>query len=352
MKIQVVEFPFSRDAKSGVGIDRYTYNLLEFFDRSSISYMNLGIGRESNFFKRHFAMEPVVVKRLVLAKADIYHAFSPTGGRILGLMEKHPLVTTIHDVIPFVFKKRNRVNYTMMIVSTMISVKKSDAIIVPFPSTRDFLVDRLNVSRNKVFVIPYGSIKQKYKQKAISADNRNVKRIFFAGGTTPIDRGGKTVLKAFSRIFKQRKDVELVVSSKGPQAEQLRSFSQSLDRKLPVHFMEFIPEDEFVEFISNCDLVMYPSSLGFGYIALQAMDLGVPVLGARSLDMPDFLPGEEYICEMDDYECFSSKALDLIKGPPGTSVKKEELVKYSSRFSNDEMGAKTIEVYDRLTSTT
>ncbi len=96
-----------------------------------------------------------------------------------------------------------------------------------------------------------------------------------------------TVLKAFSRI-KDRYDVDLVITSRGPLFNKLVALSERLGLDGRVHFTGFIERDDQIQLFKNALFGIIASDADTqGLVVLEEMACGIPVVGANALALPE-----------------------------------------------------------------
>ncbi len=96
-----------------------------------------------------------------------------------------------------------------------------------------------------------------------------------------------TVLKAFARI-KDKYDVDLVITSRGPLFNKLKSLAEKLDLGDRVHFTGFIERKEQIQLFKNAMFGIIASDADTqGLVVLEEMACGIPVIGANALALPE-----------------------------------------------------------------
>jgi len=201
---------------TGYGIDRYSFELIKRvqkeFDTLVLSQGNLNnslawITKELGF--------PIKVIR---AKADLFHALSQQIAKAAVLTSKRPLVTTIHDLIPFkssltsFYQRkvplRGLLRFEYMRVSALLA-KKSDLIIAPFEVVKRDIISTLGVEADKIRVVPYGVDTEFFTPTKGYETSHTDRRTILSIGGMSIAKGADSLMKAFSSVVKEYSDCEL-----------------------------------------------------------------------------------------------------------------------------------------------
>ena len=153
LEVCIVTHPWIASKDTGVGNERYAYELVRHLRRKGCTVKVLDSGPHSPSRLKAILKEADAFGKSVRAKAQVYHAICPNGARNLLMLGKKPMVTTIHDMIPFrqgQFEARMVNEYRRF--CTSLSARKSDMVVVPFAMTKEELVSRLGVRPEKIEV--------------------------------------------------------------------------------------------------------------------------------------------------------------------------------------------------------
>ncbi|MBU4484894.1 glycosyltransferase family 4 protein, partial [bacterium] len=193
------------------GIDRYNYELLRNYKKMGIDPSLL----DSGYVKNHIdgiVKEIVFPFKLIFNGKKLYHATHPMGAKWAILTRRRPLITTIHDLIPFVHQGQLSdwgLKYKMKSLSIIWAAKYSDHVIVPFKSSKDMLVNDYNIDPNKISIVNYGIDHQKYFPVE-SKKVKDHKTIFFVGELA-FAKGVDTLIKATGELIRKDQNIELVL---------------------------------------------------------------------------------------------------------------------------------------------
>lgn len=95
-------------------------------------------------------------------------------------------------------------------------------------------------------------------------------------------------------------NTHVVLAGSGPLETELKNLAESIDKAKQVHFLGTVEYKKLPEYLREADIFCRPSlSEGLGNAFLEAMALGIPVIGTPVGGIPDFLHEAEtgYLCE-------------------------------------------------------
>jgi len=107
-----------------------------------------------------------------------------------------------------------------------------------------------------------------------------------------------------------------------------------------------------VDAYRRADLLIFPSRLeGFGYVAVEAMACGTPVVAASSSSLPEIVadPATGRLCPVDDTACFVASIRELASKPRQLSACGEAgRARAVNLFSIEKMTASYISLFEQL----
>jgi glycosyltransferase involved in cell wall biosynthesis len=292
MRIGLITHPWVPSKNSGIGNERYAYELLNglklrrrrvqvFHSGTSLSLVDPRIMLLSGLVK-----EAMITTQLIPAKADVYHALFPNGAKNPIFLRKFPLVVTILDMIPFhsdQFYSSHLNAYRRF--CTLLSAEKSQKIIALFPKTKQELVSRFKIDPSKIVVIPVGVDGSHFYPRNV--ERTNTRRVLYVGGISRA-KGIETLLRAFSIVSDQVDNVEMIVvgriTADIPQQNYIKDLLDRYGQSGKIRFVGFVPDERLPSYYSAADLAIFPSHLGFGMPTLEAMACGTPTIAGKSLD--------------------------------------------------------------------
>ena len=246
------------------GLRTYRYKNYNFIPKHPLMF--------NIFDKRMEKLYKEVVKKE--GKVDVIHAQSSLWGGISAayVAKKYniPLVITEHSSV-----KRGqyvRESYYKRIVN---SYKSADAIIAVGNGLKKEIEELTN--RKDIKVI--GNLVD-----LSLFDIRDIKKesdefIFFSVAFLEGEKGFDTLIKAFSKKFKNEK-VRLVIGGDGSQREWLEGIAKSEGIENQVTFTGALSREEVSSWMNKCDVFVLPSRYEtFGVVYIEALASGKPVIG-------------------------------------------------------------------------
>jgi glycosyltransferase involved in cell wall biosynthesis len=337
-------YPYYPSRDTGRGHDRYVFelqhNITKALPEVKLHLSNQGF---SEGILAAGTKQFKLIADLLSSKADLYHAISPIGGATAALLGKAPLVVTIHDLIPFQvggYEYSWKSRYARF--CTGVSVRKSDAIIVPYRVTKDEIVSRFRVPASKIHVVNYGVDHATYYPR--SEEKRSAKQVLYIGEVSR-SKGVDTLIRAFSIVEKTIGDVELVIGGKKSRDQPML---ESLSRELGVsnvRFRGFIPEGELPRYYSSAAVMIFPSRYGFGLSTLEAMACGTPVIVGAVLDAPEFVADAGILVNPDDSEELAQSMIRVLTAPGLKEQLSAKAIERAKDFSWEKMAGETAKIY-------
>lgn len=354
-EVTIVGFPYTNISHSGRGIDRYLKVLIDNLKDLGVEYQLIEEGIvNSNFFKLTIRLGKTTLK-ILKSKSKVYHAVDPIGAFLLKVLGKKFIVTTIHDTIPLSGKIGDfGFKITIFKFLMKFALKFSSEIIVPFEYTKQELIYKFHIKMNKIKVVNYGldlpEIIEHHNNPSVTRRKREGFKILFIGSGDPIHRGLELVLKTY--LILKNLDINLTLTLVGKEQKivsLLKSYPD-LEKDAKINIINFIPESDLYSFISNFDVFLYPSQLGFSYLVVQAMFMGVPVIVANNRDMVEYVGKSGLICPSGDLDCFVNDVKSLMIDGLLRSNLIDRSLEQARSFTGKDMAIKSKVIYDELRS--
>lgn len=243
----------------------------------------------SFFIKGIFQM---LRKRKELSLTHAHYAF-PTGllsyfGKIwFGI----PYVITVHggDIDKMSKKNKTTRNWTETIL------RKADEVIVVGEQLKEDVIQQFDISMHKVSVISMGVdptvfhvMPQELSREALEVSKEETMILYV--GNIIREKGILELIEAYKQILysNERLSLYLVGSQKDEQfVTEVQDRITNLSR---VHLIDPQPQGKLAKWMSAADVFVLPSyHEGFGLVALEAMAVGVPVVGTNVGGIPFLL---------------------------------------------------------------
>jgi glycosyltransferase involved in cell wall biosynthesis len=343
---------------TGHGIDRYALELSKRINSNNrVTVLNQGNLSNGVYWALNELIQPI---KILSVHANVYHAVSQQIAKSAIFAMKRPLVTTIHDLIPFqnsltsFYEDRqihgDSVRFKYMQLCTLMAAK-SDLIIAPFDVTIKDIVSRLHVSTNKIRKVSYGVDTNFFSPLKLTTSDKEKKRgkkiVFFVGGFNP-RKGIDKLMEAFPSVIKEQPNVELWICGKWNFFD-----GGALAKKLGIadyiKVLGHVPDSMLPLYYNLADLVVLPYRIGFSLPVLEAMACGRAVITSDTADLKELVGGfVETICPTDE-----EKLAEAINCFLSDDSKREEVGKRAyakaRTLSWDRMAQRTMDVYSELT---
>lgn len=358
MKYDIVkiDFPFTSNSNSGKGVDRYCYMLSEGLKSFGVNYFNVEGNSSTSYFSSHYKSFPWKMKEVRSLNGKIFHATTPFAWMVPYLTFKNNILTTIHDIVPFFsvrnqFKVKESISRNILILQIIGSLYGSDIIITPFNFTKEWLQNHFNIDNSKIEVVSYGiDLPIKTNNLLNSKQGLSFKHNFlFLGSLNPIDRGVIYALNAFKLFSINIEEEYLVISMKFGTQQYMETVKiiKSLGLGNRIKIIDFVPENNLMDFLSKFRALLYPSRIGFSLLLMQSLAAGTPVIASNTFDIPDFLRDSGIHPIKLDYNAFYEEMMKLFLDSY-LYDRIEKGFNHIKKFSSETMCKRTIEIYNKL----
>ena len=109
-------------------------------------------------------------------------------------------------------------------------------------------------------------------------------------GRLSYEKSADLVLKAFAEILNSGIDARLIIIGDGPERGKLETFSKKLNIEKSVEFTGTLRDNDLTERIAAGDFFVSASTIETqGLVFLEAMALGLPVIGVNAGGVPEYV---------------------------------------------------------------
>ncbi len=141
-------------------------------------------------------------------------------------------------------------------------------------------------------------------------------------GRVTEEKGFDVALRAMVRILQEFPDTTLAIAGDGPARGSLERLAEELGISSAVRFHGWISPEKVAEFMNGVTLVLVPSRWreAFGLVALQAAQLGRPVIASDVGGLPEIVLNEEtgLLVPYEDDRALAKAVLRLLRDPQET----------------------------------
>lgn len=341
---------------TGHGIDRYASDLfnglVQLTSNNEVSRLEIGRGRSLPSFAWNYLSG---VKKLLEIKAGLYHSTSQTAIPPAVVTRKHPLIVTIHDMIPY---EDATSRYTAKGLGTGATYQKwilrlcnaADLIIAPVEATAQDIHRILKIEHSRISVIHWGIDHERF-YSSLKFDESykfpRAKKILYLGGVNK-NKGIDTLIDAFNLL--NRKDIELVVGGKGPHLIEMKQKVHNLNLDDRITFLGYVPEEEMRKIYNSCDLFVFPSRLGFGLMIFEAIAAGLPCIMSGTDDNKEIFGDKGIFCDQEDPNDIKNKIERLIGDEEHMRKSLKAQYEIVKKHTSLEIARQTLSLYQKVVS--
>jgi hypothetical protein len=384
------------------GIGRYTYLLAkglvkrghqvhvitQTFQDEEYDYMEEGIQvhriKHPEIFKARKPFEELArrleyswrVYRKIMELIDKYNIDIVEGPNfsaecfIYSLFKKTPLVTRVHTPYEEVIKNFGwKWNWDRKLSCMLeeILLRRSDMVTFSTSIYARSFIEKMNLN-SKIRVIPLGIEISDAKQREDRSSEMKPLNVLFVGRLEK-RKGIHILFEVIPTVIEKLKQVEFTIvgrdtffqqdekSFKSPEGKNFRSeFYEKLPPEIKgkVHLVGEVDKGKLEEYYKNCDVFVAPSlHETFGFVYLEAMSYGKPVIGCKVGGVPEVIKDSEtgFLVEPGNSYQLAEAIVKILKDPKlrfemGINARRRVM----ETFGLKNMVAQTEELYSSLIS--
>lgn len=228
------------------------------------------------FSTLNYSLTPNKDYSISLLKKSDFDVFHPTfyDSYFLPYLKERPFVLTVHDMMPELFPQYYSRDDSQIIQKKLLCPLATH-IHVPSNRTKEDLVNILNISPEKITVIPHG-YRQAYSSMDVSSI-KNEKPYILYVGTRNAYKNFVPFVHVCSDIIKDYPEIQVVCTGPAFTDNEKRLFSELKIDKNFIHL--YVTERELCSLYQHAVAFIYPSLYeGFGMPILEAFANNCPVL--------------------------------------------------------------------------
>lgn len=271
-----------------------------------------------SFFEIIFNRIRLLPINILIGKFDVLHSSDWIEPKVSSKTIK---VTTIHDMIPYLFPATlpKRVLNNQLRKFNLVK-KESKIIISPSKTTKEDTVKFLEIPQEKIRVIPE-AVSQNFKpqpQEIIDdvLDKYKIKKPYILSVSTQEPRKNiAKLIDAFEAISKDREDITLVLTGK-------KGWGRALEIVPNATETGYVNQEELTSLYAGCKVFVYLSLYeGFGLPILEAMACGAPTVASNNSAMAEIAEDAAILINPRN-EIQIKKAIELVMGLDTDSYQK------------------------------
>jgi len=223
-------------------------------------------------------------------KVDIF--FSPSVALPL-LSFNTKLITTIHDLIPFVNKNKYGAIQGLYIKSiSYLSAKKANKILTVSQNSKKDIIKYLDVNEEKVDII-YNFLDSTFKNLNDEIKKEADEDYFLTVSTIQPGKNLIRLFKAYKKFtrtsfFKENKTKLYVIGKKGWNYNKIFKSVDELNLNKQIKFLGYVNEDNLKFYYNNARAFIYVSLYeGFGIPPLESLYYDCPIVISNTSSLPE-----------------------------------------------------------------
>ncbi len=315
---------------------------------------------ENRFRLRRLAVRnPMVFEEIALPLAarrdrlDLLHLTSNYGPSF----PPCPTLYTVHDLIEFLREEigpwqidwRHRYGRAVRMRTLPWQARRARGIVVPSEATRRDVCNILRVPEDRVWTVPFGAPRT---QPTLPEDARC--RLRDRGYPVPEEyilgfaaldprKNWRLAVEAFEKVVTDRPEAELwLVGIEDPSA-------YPSDPPTWLRLFSYLPRDDAMDLLQGATAFVYPSLYeGFGFPALEAMSLGVPVVASDSTSIPEVVGEAGLLFPAKSSDALASAMLRILQDRDLQGDLSRRGQARAAKFRWDDATAHHVEIYHRV----
>ena len=273
-----------------------------------------------------------------------------------------PFVVTIHDLILHHFPTGKASTLPFPIYWAKIAaykfaisraVKKANKVIAVSNSTKDEIVDHLNIKPEKV-VVTYEAVGTAFREKRQASSltttkfsTLNANRYFLFVGNVYPHKNAETLIEAHNIFVRQLADPNISLVFVGKEDYFYRRLKQKVKSNKSIEFLHNVSDENLSWLYQNAQAVVCPALMeGFGLPALEAMTNKCLVIASDISALREVCKGNAIYFDPKN----PNELVEKMKGVLGNKNKYKDKIengfKRSQEFSWRKMSEETLKIYE------
>lgn len=243
----------------------------------------------NNYFGIAFGLIPRLLKTnydviIVSGWSNLSEFFEGILCLVIAKMKKKPVILWFEHWYPSIPDIKRKLASPLI----RLIVKCSDACVAPGSKTVELYI-KMGADQNKIFIAPNASILKEEKgtnvRKTLGLNNKKV--VLYFSRIVPI-KGLNYLLKAFSKLERERNDVFLLICGDGDFMNDCKRLCNDLNIR-NVYFTGFIKPEERYSYFSAANVFVLPTVFldghaeAWGLVLNEAMSVGKPVVSTTAV---------------------------------------------------------------------
>ncbi len=263
-------------------------------------------------------------------------------------------IVTIYDIIPLLYPETQTfIQRFYWKIQLPLAAKKSDLVITISENSKNDIVSRFDVPKEKVVVTPLAA-DERFQVMNNPQALRKVKekyhlpeKFFLYLGTLEPRKNVPLVIKALAKLKKKDRIKLVIAGKKGWKYQEIFDLVDKLGLKNDVVFTGFVAEKDLPALYNLAFAFIFPSLYeGFGLPPLEAMACGCPVIASNTSSLPEVVKDAGILINpQKEDELYEAMNKLLINLPLREDLKQKGLLR-TKKFSWNKVAEKTLQVYN------
>jgi glycosyltransferase involved in cell wall biosynthesis len=290
-----------------------------------------------------------------IGKCDVFHTSDWTQPPAI----KAKLITTVHDLVPFLFPQWS----SPKIIKThrlkmKKAIKKCHQIICVSQNTKNDLIKIFPKVKTEKIKVIYEAAEDKYgqfqkldkksqqKKLEIIKKQYGLNHFLLCQGTREPRKNLKRVIKAFL-MFKQKyptSKYELAIGGKYGWGEDIKKYRNGY-----IKLLGYIPEQHMVALHASALALIYPSLYeGFGLPIVKSMKVGTPVITSKTSSMKEIAGNAAIFVNPKSTKSIFTAIEKMCKSSSTRNNLAKRAINLSQKFSWTQTALETLNVYNKV----
>jgi glycosyltransferase involved in cell wall biosynthesis len=266
------------------------------------------------------------------------------------------LVVTVHDLSPIVTPEYYNLKRQLWhrLVTMGKTLKRADKIIAVSEYTKADIVRLFNIPQEKITVVYPGIDRTLFAPHISVARLREVRNIYGLPGeyvlflnTVEPRKNLVNFIKAYEKI--QRPISMVIGGKKGWKYRKIFSAMENSPKRRNIKYLGYVPEEHKPALIRLARAAAFPSFYeGFGFPALEALSVGVPVLTSNVTSLPETVENAAVMVNPHDIDDMASGLEAILSDEKLRESLIARGLEHAKKFNWDDSAAKILAVFNSL----
>lgn len=207
----------------------------------------------------------------------------------------------------------------------------------------------------KVFVLPQFGVDTDLFHP-INMQNQRNEFVFGYIGRVVFEKGVKVLFDAVAAVIKEGHTVRLLICGSGSDEEALKQYVWELGIGNNVDWVGYVEYNDVPDILGRLDALVLPSQTvprkwkeQFGHVLIEAMAMGIPIIGSSSGAIPEVIGRDDLIFQEGKYQDLANimKRI-LLDGSYYQEISKYGLERVSKEYDDQIIAERLISIWKEL----